>query len=196
MPDKTGTQKRTIELEIPDDILKEWEGRNPGVVKYPDPVLYQVAKPVDKPNHTTRELVDRMKKAMSEAHGVGLAAPQMGVSERVIIYKLPDEKEPLRVVVNPKIVSMKGEQIGPEGCLSIPLLQGDVKRANEVIVKGMDMLGRPFKRRAKEFEARVIQHEVDHLDGILFIERAERDTLHWLVGEEAEEEGDDPEQNE
>jgi peptide deformylase len=149
-------------------------------------VLRQVAKPVEKPGAATRALVERMKSAMFEAFGVGLAAPQLGVSERVIIYKLPEEKEPLRVIVNPKIVSFKGEQVGPEGCLSIPLLQGDVKRANEIIVKGVDMLGRPLRRRASEFEARVIQHEVDHLDGILFIDRADVETLHWLVDDDPE----------
>lgn len=177
-----------VVLEIPPDIRTKWEERNDGIVKYPDPVLYQPARPLVKPTKETRALVERMKRAMLEAKGVGLAAPQVGVSERVIIYKMPEEEAPLRVIINPRIVSMKGEQIGPEGCLSIPLLQGDVKRANEVIVKGMDMLGRPFKRRATEFEARVIQHEVDHLDGILFIDRADLSTLHWLVEEEAEEE--------
>ena len=174
-----------VEVEVPQDIRNRWEEREDPVVKIPYATLREVAKPLDKPTPATRALVDRMKAAMFAAHGVGLAAPQMGVSERIIIYKLPDEKEPLRVIVNPKIVSMKGEQIGPEGCLSIPYLQGDVKRANEVIVKGLDMLGRPFKRRATEFEARVIQHEVDHLDGILFVDRADLATLHWLV------EGDD-----
>jgi peptide deformylase len=177
-----------VEVEIPDEIRKMWDERGDPVVKYPADVLREVAKPLVKPNASTRSLVDKMKAAMFEAHGVGLAAPQMGVSERVIIYKLPEEKEPLRVIVNPKIVSFKGEQIGPEGCLSIPTLQGDVNRANEVIVKGMDMLGRPFKRRATEFEARVIQHEVDHLDGILFIDRADLETLHWLQPDEELEE--------
>jgi peptide deformylase len=173
-----------VDIQIPDDVLALWDQRTDPVVRIPSDVLRQVAKPVEKPGASTRALVEKMKSAMFDAHGVGLAAPQMGVSERVIIYKLPEEKEPLRVVVNPKIVSMKGEQVGPEGCLSIPLLQGDVKRANEVIVKGMDMLGRPFRRRATEFEARVIQHEVDHLDGVLFIDRADLDTLHWLVEED------------
>lgn len=176
-----------VELEIPADIKKKWEEREDGIVKYPDRVLYQVAKPVTKPTQATCELVERMRRAMLAANGVGLAAPQMGVSERIIIYKLPEENEPLRVVLNPKIIDRKGEQIGPEGCLSIPLLQGDVKRANEVILKGTDLQGKPFRRRASKFEARVIQHEVDHLDGILFIERADLDTLHWLVDEEAEE---------
>jgi peptide deformylase len=177
-----------VEIEIPDDVRKMWDERGDPVVKYPADVLREVARPLVKPNASTRALVEKMKAAMFEAHGVGLAAPQMGSSERVIIYKLPEEKEPLRVVVNPKIISFKGEQIGPEGCLSIPTLQGEVKRANEVIVKGMDMLGRPFKRRATAFEARVIQHEVDHLDGILFIDRADLETLHWLDPDEELEE--------
>lgn len=173
-----------VEIDIPADVQAMWDERGDPIVKYPDAVLREVASPVVKPTAATRSLVDKMKAAMFEACGVGLAAPQLGVSERIIIYKLPEENEPLRVIVNPKIISYKGEQVGPEGCLSIPTLQGDVKRANEVIVKGMDMIGRPFKRRASAFEARVIQHEVDHLDGILFIDRADTETLHWLEPEE------------
>lgn len=176
-----------VELQLPTDILRLWEERGDPIVKYPHPVLRQTARPVPRPTPATRQLVERMKAAMFQAHGVGLAAPQLGVSERVIIYKLPEENEPLRVVINPKIVSRKGEQIGPEGCLSIPLLQGDVKRAQEVVVKGMDLNGRPFRRRATEFEARVVQHEVDHLDGILFIDRADLETLRWMVADEEEE---------
>ena len=177
-------------IEIPPEMKVLWEAMGGPIVTYPDPVLMKRAEPVEKPDTATRELVDRMKAAMAERHGIGLAAPQLGVLKRVIIYQVPEENEPVRVVVNPKIVSMKGEQIGPEGCLSIPRLQGDVKRANEVIVKGMDILGRPFRRRARELEARVIQHEIDHLDGILFFQRADRSTLHWLVDEEVEEEND------
>jgi peptide deformylase len=184
-----------VELEVPPGILEIWAERNDGIVKYPDEALFKIAKPVAKPTAATRELVERMKTAMMAANGVGLAAPQLGVSERVIIYKLPEEDQPVRVIINPKIISKKGEQIGPEGCLSIPLLQGEVKRANEVIVKGLDILGRPLRRRASEFESRVIQHECDHLQGLLFIELAEPGTLHWLVGEELEE-ADDAEMKE
>lgn len=172
-----------FELEIPPEIVKAWEERGGPIVKYPDPVLFEVAKPVERPVAATRSLVERMKEAMTRDHGVGLAAPQLGVLERVIVYRLPEESAPFRVVVNPKIISRKGEQIGQEGCLSIPFLQGDVKRAGEVIVKGIDLLGRPFKRRAADFEARIIQHEVDHLDGILFVEKADPDTIHWAYGE-------------
>ncbi len=175
-----------VEIEVPGDVLLLWEQRTDSIVRVPNHVLRQVAKPLDKPTPATRTLVDTMKAAMYDTHGVGLAAPQLGVSERVIIYRLPEDKEPLRVILNPKIVSMKGDQTGPEGCLSIPLLQGDVKRANEIIVKGMDMLGRPLRRRARDYEARVIQHEVDHLNGILFIDRADPGTLHWLLEEDPE----------
>lgn len=180
----------TIEIEVPPEIREIWDERGGPIVKYPDPVLVTPAKPVTKHPRELRELVDRMKEAMHDFNGVGLAAPQMGVLERLFIYKLPEEGEPLRVLINPKIVSAKGEQIGPEGCLSIPLLQGDVKRANEIVVKATDILGRPFRRRATEFEARVIQHEIDHLDGILFIEKADPDTLHWLSPQEKDEEND------
>ncbi len=186
---------KEFQLEIPPDIRALWDELDGPIVKYPDPVLERPSTAVVKPTAATRQLVDRMKQAMADWRGIGLAAPQIGVSERVIIYRLPEEDEPVRVVVNPKIVSLKGEQIGTEGCLSIPRLQGEVKRANEVIVKGMDLLGRPFRRRARELEARVIQHEIDHLDGILFFQRAERETLHWLVESELDEE-DDPEMRE
>jgi peptide deformylase len=176
-----------VEIEVPPEVRKLWEERRDPIVRIPDEVLRSPSRRCDLATPELRKLVDRMKAAMAEANGVGLAAPQLGVLQRVVIYKLPEEKEPLRVIVNPRIVSRKGEQIGPEGCLSIPLLQGDVKRANEVIVKGADMLGRPFKRRASEFEARVIQHELDHLDGILFVDRADPATLHWITpAEEAE----------
>ena len=177
------------EIEIPPEVEAAWIERGGPIVKYPDPVLFKVAEPVGKPDKETRALVDRMKAAMKRDNGVGLAAPQLGESLRIIVYQLPEEDSPFRAVLNPKIISRKGEQIGPEGCLSLPYLQGDVKRAMEVIVKGMDLLGRPFKRRASGFEARIIQHEVDHLDGILFVDRVEEDTLHWLIGEEQEEAG-------
>jgi len=192
MPDEPAELKND-KLVIPPHVVLLWEERGGPVVKYPDPVLKQPAKPIGRPSRETRELVDRMKAAMSRDHGVGLAAPQLGVSERVIIYKLPEEKEPLRVILNPKIVTRKGEQTGPEGCLSMPYLQGEVKRDFEIVVKGIDMLGRPWKRRATEFEARVIQHEIDHLDGVLFIERAEPDSLKWLTPGDPEDEDDEDE---
>jgi peptide deformylase len=170
-----------LEMDIPENIASLWTTTSPEVVKYPASVLRQAAKIISRPTPATRNLVDKMKKTMIESNGVGLAAPQIGVSERVIIYRLPEENQQIKVIVNPRIISKKGEQVGPEGCLSVPYLEGDVPRAREIIVKGLDMLGRPLKRRASDFEARVIQHEVDHLDGILFFERASQDTLKWHI---------------
>ena len=179
------TAKKDPALDVPPELHEAWTAHKE-IVKYGTPVLRQIAHPVKRVTRDTHELIERMEKVMRGADGLGLAAPQIGVSERVLVY---DAGEGLRVLINPKIVSMRGEQLDPpEGCLSIPLLQGDVKRANEVIVKATDILGRPLRRRATEYEARIIQHEIDHLDGVLFIERADLETLHWLVeGEEPEE---------
>ncbi|MGC8668235.1 MAG: peptide deformylase [Chthonomonadales bacterium] len=211
-----------VEIEIPPDIARIWNERNDGIVKYPHEVLRRPAAPVPPastaslrspalrasagapgglaspmPAQDVRGLIHRMTQAMITGNGVGLAAPQIGVSLRVLVYRLPVERqgeqevggqefEPVRVLINPKIVHRKGEQVGPEGCLSIPFLRGDVPRAYEIVVKALDHEGRPVRRRASAFEARVIQHEVDHLDGILFIDRADPSTLHWLIEEEGE----------
>ena len=168
---------------IPEHIQKLWQVRFPDIVQLGHPALRTKARPVGKPTGETRKLVQRMKAAMEAEHGMGLAAPQVGVDLRVIIYRLPEENAPFRVIVDPRIVQAKGEQVGEEGCLSIPYLHGDVKRAREIVVKGMDLQGRPIRRRASDLEARVIQHEVDHLDGVLFVDRAIPETLHWAVPE-------------
>ncbi|HEY3333466.1 MAG TPA: peptide deformylase [Capsulimonadaceae bacterium] len=156
------------------------------IVKYGDPVLRQVAKTVTTVPEDMPEFVDAMERIMNEANGVGLAAPQLGLSIRVIVYDVGDG---MRAIVNPKILKMSGEQMDPpEGCLSMPGLQGVVKRAEFVVVKGLDENGKPVRIRGEGYTARVIQHEVDHLDGILFIDRAEKETLHWVTPEEEEEE--------
>ncbi len=153
------------------------------IVKYGHPALRRPAKPVTVPTAETRKVVDLMIASMRADHGIGLAAPQVGVSQRIVIYQLPEEDAPLRVLLNPRIVSAKGEQVGEEGCLSLPFLHGEVTRAREVVVKAMDLSGRPIRRRAVDLEARVLQHEIDHLDGILFIDRADPESLHWAVPE-------------
>jgi len=156
------------------------------IVKYGDPVLRQIAKKVTQVPDDMPEFVERMEQIMHAANGVGLAAPQLGILQRVIVY---DIGEGCRAVVNPQILKMSGEQTEPaEGCLSIPGLHGTVKRANEVVVKGLDQYGKPVRIRGEGYTARVLQHEVDHLDGILFIDRAEKETLHWVTAEELEEE--------
>lgn len=175
-----------IPLDVPKELQEAWT-RHPAIVKLGNPILHQVAKPVTRFSAETHKLIERMTVIMREAHGLGLAAPQVGVSTRIIIY---DAGDGLRVLVNPKIVSLKGEQLDPpEGCLSIPGLQGNVPRAQEVRVKGFDQRGKPVSRRATELEARVIQHEIDHLDGILFFEKALPDTLEWVIGHGEDEDG-------
>lgn len=170
-------------IKLPDIISALWQTRHPDIVRLGHPALRQIARPVAKPDAETRRLVDRMKAAMRAEHGIGLAAPQVGVDLRVIIYSLPEERAPIHVLINPRIVSAKGEQTAVEGCLSLPYLHGEVTRAYEITVKGLDMLGRPVKRRASDLEARVIQHEIDHLDGVLFIDRVDPATLYWELPE-------------
>ena len=181
------TEKKDPALDVPPELHEAWDAHKE-IVKYGTPVLRQVAQPIKRVTRDTQELIQRMEKVMRAADGLGLAAPQIGASERVIVY---DAGEGLRVLINPQIVSMRGEQFDPpEGCLSIPGLQGRVKRAMEIKIKGFDARNRIVSKKVTELEARVIQHEIDHLDGILFIDRAEPDTLEWVWGEEETERED------
>ncbi|MUT66825.1 peptide deformylase [Paenibacillus sp. NEAU-GSW1] len=142
------------------------------IVKDPDPVLREPAKEVTKFNANLAKLLKDMAETMYDAEGVGLAAPQVGISKRVIVVDIGDETG-LIEMVNPVIVEQDGEQFGPEGCLSIPNLNGDVRRADRVVVSGQRADGTPFTVEAKGFMARAFQHEVDHLNGILFTDLAE-----------------------
>ena len=155
------------------------------ILKYPHPVLREKAKSVQKIDSTIKQVVDDMVATMRQESGLGLAANQIGILQRIFVY---DDGTGLGVLINPKIVSAKGEQIGVEGCLSVPGLQGEVVRAEEVVVKGMDLSGKNLKVKADGLLARIFQHEIDHLDGILFIDRADPDTLHYVSeAEDAEE---------
>jgi peptide deformylase len=176
------------QIKPPKELEEAWH-RHPDIVKLGDPVLRAPALPLARMNGDTRRLIDHMTTVMREAHGLGLAAPQVGASTRIILY---DAGEGLQVLINPRIVNARGEQLDPrEGCLSIPGLQGRVARSNDIRVKGYDHRLRPVSVRATELEARVIQHEIDHLDGVLFIDRADPDTLEWLIGP-----GEDDDENE
>lgn len=142
------------------------------IVLHPDPILKEKAKKVTKFNERLHKLLDDMAETMYDAPGVGLAAPQVGISKRVIVV---DDGNGLIEVVNPELHDMEGEQLDPpEGCLSIPGLLGDVRRAQKVRVTGQDRYGKPFEMVAEGFLARIFQHEVDHLNGILFIDVADR----------------------
>src|SRR5690606_15664118 len=141
------------------------------IVKAPDPVLREVAKEVTKFNSNLKKLLKDMAETMYDANGVGLAAPQIGISKRVIVVDVGDEQG-LIEMVNPKIIEREGEQIGPEGCLSIPNLNGEVLRADRVVVEGQNSDGEVFQVEAVGYLARAFQHEVDHLNGVLFTDIA------------------------
>jgi len=138
-------------------------------------ILRRKARPVGKVTAQVRALIDEMVAAMRRANGVGLAAPQVGVGQRVFVAEV-DER--LHVVVDPQIVRMEGEETGTEGCLSIPGVVADVPRARRVVLKGKNRRGRGITLEAEGLLARVIQHEVDHLDGVLFLDRVvDRSTI-------------------
>lgn len=142
------------------------------IVQYPDPILKRQARTVKKFNERLHKLLDDMAETMYDAPGVGLAAPQVGISKRVLVV---DVGEGLFEIVNPEIVEKSGEQISPpEGCLSIQGLLGEVRRAKKIKVTGQDRNGNPIEIEAEDYFARALQHEIDHLNGILFIDVAER----------------------
>jgi peptide deformylase len=144
-------------------------------------------------NENLKTLVEDMAETMRHSNGVGLAAPQVGVSERIIVVETPEEEEEpgsgrLYAVVNPEIVRASQEQVdGVEGCLSIPGYVGEVTRHEAVTIKGYDLQGRKIRIKAQGFLARVFQHEIDHLEGILFIDQLTAPDRIWQV-EEGEEE--------
>ena len=150
------------------------------VLRMGHPVLRERAKPVEKlATPELRELIQDMKDTMASLNGAGLAAPQIGVSQRVVIFgveqnpRYPDAEEvPFTVLVNPKITLLTREvEEGWEGCLSVPGMRGVVPRYTKLRYSGFDEHGTPVEREAEGFHARVVQHECDHLDGILYPQR-------------------------
>lgn len=168
-----------MEIVVPDEYqyLYVQNAERP-VVKIPAPVLRQKAESVKKISKKTQVVADDMKRILRMSNGVGLAAPQIGLSERIIVVHPVGMKA--TVMINPEIVSLEGEQIGEEGCLSIPGLYGDVKRAMRCVVKAYDLKGRQYEYDLEEMPARIAQHEIDHLDGVLFIDKVDLSTLHWM----------------
>jgi peptide deformylase len=145
------------------------------VRQYPDPALRNAATAVAEVDDEVQELAERMLDVMERAHGVGLAAPQLGILRRILVYRASDEDEP-KVLINPELVERSDEtEVGTEGCLSLlgGELQVPVARHLWVRVSGRDVSGDAVDLDVEGFEARVIQHEVDHLDGILIFDRAE-----------------------
>ena len=144
------------------------------ILVFPHPFLARKAVPVAAVDDRIRALVRDMFETMYAAEGVGLAATQVGVGKRVIVLDVSpvDESIAPLSVINPEIVSRSGSVTGVEGCLSVPGVQGEVCRAETVEVRGMDAQGNPLRIQAAGILSRALQHEIDHLDGILFIERA------------------------
>ena len=156
------------------------------IVTIPNPILKRKAKKVHRVDAYIRQLIEDMIETVQAAHGAGLAAPQIGVPLRVIVTKVEDQ---LKIVVNPEIVSVSGEEVeADEGCLSIPGWYGPVRRKTQVTVRGLSRTGRPIKIKSEGWEARVFQHEVDHVDGVLFTDRMDDPSkLHQVTSEEEEE---------
>ncbi len=158
------------------------------ITTFNNPILRQKAKKVHRFDPSLLKLVDDMFETMHNANGVGLAAPQIGMSIRVFVAEYEDRKV---AVFNPEIVKAEGEALGTEGCLSIPGYVGDnIRRATKILVKGQDVHGKSIRINAEGWFARILQHEIDHLDGILFTDRLDRpeDLRELPPGEDLEEE--------
>jgi peptide deformylase len=150
------------------------------IVAVPDPVLRRKAHKVTEFGKDFQKLVEDMIETLREAPGVGLAAPQVALSERLIVVEYGDDEDEsvpkkLFVVANPEIVHASEEMVeGLEGCLSVPDLVGQVNRHRSIVVKGLNRYGKPTRIKAEDWLARIFQHEIDHLDGIVFTDRTDK----------------------
>jgi len=140
------------------------------IVIYPDPILQRPTEKVTEFNEELRTLAADMFESMYKAVGIGLAAPQIGVGKRITVIDLSNQKNPEDkiVLVNPEIIHKEGKQVEEEGCLSLPDIRDKVSRAAKVKVKAQNLEGQPIELEGTELLARAFQHEIDHLDGILF----------------------------
>jgi peptide deformylase len=139
-----------------------------------DPVLRQRANEVTDIDGKLAAIVEGMTGALYEAHGLAVAAPQVGVLKRLFVYEMPEEDGP-HVVINPVLTESAGEWVYEEGCLSVPGLAWDITRPKEVHVTGLDLDGNEVSFEADELMARMLQHELDHLDGVLLLDRLDED---------------------
>jgi peptide deformylase len=149
------------------------------IMTLPDPILRRKARPVTIFDAELQTLIDDMIDTMRDAPGVGLAAPQVGISVRVIVVEYAEDEEndqatkKLYVMINPEIkTASEDTDVAVEGCLSVPGWQGEVERALAVTVKGLTRRGQPMKVKAKGWMARIFQHEIDHINGVVFTDRA------------------------
>ena len=143
------------------------------ILIYGAPELRKKARPVTVVDEAVQRLIDDMVETMYAAPGVGLAANQVGVLQRIIVVNPSEKQDPegLQAIINPEIVLAEGEVVAEEGCLSIPDVRDDVARYRRVVVKGIGRDEKPLEVEATEMAGRVLQHEIDHLDGVLFVDR-------------------------
>jgi peptide deformylase len=153
------------------ETLREVDPSGLVIVKYPDPRLQAICTPLAKVDDSIRAVIDRMFKLMFDARGVGLAAPQVGLAVRVFVASPTFDAGDRRVYINPELLASDGVQDGEEGCLSFPGITCKVKRKKIVTVRAMDRDGNVFEETGEDLAARIFQHEVDHLDGRLLIDR-------------------------
>ncbi|MFQ5993496.1 MAG: peptide deformylase [Acidiferrobacterales bacterium] len=144
------------------------------ILHYPDPRLRNKASAVEQVDDEIRTLIDDMAESMYEAPGIGLAAPQIDVALRIIVIDISETKNDLQVFVNPEIVSAEGEQTLEEGCLSVPGVYDNVTRAQSITVHALNRDGNPFEFETSGLLATCIQHEIDHLEGKLFVDYLSR----------------------
>jgi peptide deformylase len=169
----------TEEPEAPPPLDPEVRARRDAALRHVrrlgDPILKTKARPVERFDDELRDEVTRMATLMNDALGIGLAAPQVGISHRVLVYRV-EPASPVVALVNPEIEwSSRDEEISEEGCLSLPFIHVDVERPVAVLVRARDERGDELVIEATGLEARVIQHEIDHLDGILILDRTTRE---------------------
>ena len=146
----------------------------------PDPVLRQKAKRVSKIDSSIQKLIDDMIDTMRANSGVGLAAPQIGVSLRIAVIEIPGEEEVISLI-NPEVIKRKGERVLTEACLSVPGYQGEIKRAVTVKVKAQDRQGKEIRINGEGLLAHALEHETDHLDGTLYIDHVESPEKLWEI---------------
>lgn len=146
----------------------------------PDPVLRQKARKVSKIDNSTQKLIDDMIDTMRAANGVGLAANQVGILQRIVVIEIPEEEE-VRVLINPEITRREGERDVDEGCLSIPGYRGELTRSVKVRVRALDRYGKTVRIKAEGLLAQALEHETDHINGTLYIDHLQNSDHLWRL---------------
>ncbi|MBV8467030.1 MAG: peptide deformylase [Burkholderiales bacterium] len=151
------------------------------ILHYPDERLHNVATPVEQVDDKLRQLIDDMAETMYAAPGIGLAATQVDVHKRLVVIDVSEDKTGLTTFINPRIVEADGKTTYEEGCLSVPGIYEEVERAEHVVVEALDRDGKPFRLEADGLLAICIQHEIDHLDGKVFVEKLSKLKLNRIL---------------